>query len=108
MKSETIKTKAQIQAERVKERAEAAGYTVTLTVTEYDSMITVGLWIVKDTYDDSYSVAWYTRTKGRTTSGFLCCTKFRGYCRSKRVKYNVKLTRKEFFSDLRVIELLVR
>lgn len=102
------KTEAEVQAERVKERAEAVGYAVTLTVTAYSHMIVARLWITKGNDDHSYSVAWYTRTKGRKTSGFLCCTKFRGWYRSKRMKSNVQLTRKQFFSDLRVVELLAR
>lgn len=94
------KTEAQIKAETVKQRAEAAGWTVELTMTEFDHMITARLWMTRGNADDSYSVSWYTRTKGRKTSGFMGGLKFRSYYRSKKVQGHVKISRKDFYSDL--------
>ncbi len=94
------KLKCQVLAEEVKQRAEAAGWTVELSMNDYGHSTSAVLWLTRGIDDDKYSVSWYTRTKGRKTTGFGTCTKFRPYW-AKKNKSMVKLTRKDFYSALR-------
>jgi hypothetical protein len=97
------KLKCQVIAEEVKQRAEAAGWTVELNINNYGYSTSAVLWMTRGIDDDKYSVSWYTRTGStRHTTGFGVCTKFRPYWAKKRTSM-VKLTRKAFYSDLSLI-----
>lgn len=97
------KLKCQVLAEEVKQRAEAAGWTVELNINNYGYSTSAVLWLTRGIDDDKYSVSWYTRTGStRHTTGFGLCTKFRPYW-AKKSKSMVKLTRKAFYSELSTI-----
>lgn len=94
------KLQCQVIAEQVKQRAEAAGWTVELTLNDYGYSTSAVLWITRGIDDDKYSVSWYTKTgTSRNTTGFGTCTKFRPYWAKKR-KSMVKMTRKAFMQDM--------
>lgn len=100
---QAAKLKCQVIAEQIKQRAEAAGWTVELTINEYGYSTSAVLWITRGIDDDKYSVSWYTRTGStRHTTGFGLCTKFRPYW-AKKSKSMVKLTRKAFLQELSMI-----
>ena len=97
------KLKCQVLAEEVKQRAEAAGWTVELTMNDYGHSTSAVLWMTRGIDDDKYSVSWYTKTgSARNTTGFRLCAKFRPYW-AKKNKSMVKLTRKDFYGELSTI-----
>lgn len=95
------KTKAEIIALGYSKKLTERGIEHKLEIKEHDTMIVASIWLPgKYHFDDSFSAAWYTRTEGRRSSGFLHGNVFRGTLRSNRLRGHAKINAVKFHNEV--------